>query len=251
MRSALCLSGIVGKLYTEKSGYKWENDIDFRIGHHFYKKNIIDVNENVDVFVFCWDIKYENEIIDLYQPKESLFIDQIQFKHNEQKLNNIESRWYGAQQVNNLKVKYENDNNFKYDFVMWSRFDVGIFDKLIFNSVQDNKALHIPRSNPPDMTRPTILDYWYFSNSYNMDIINNFYDHWKDYGYGSPHRDLYQWPTDNDIDVTMLNNFQDSEKGNGNTDIIRAVYDNCGYTDKKFDINNINKLRKYPRGTRF
>ena len=101
------------------------------------------------------------------------------------------------------------------------------------------------------MTRPTILDYWYFSNSYNMDIVNNFYDHWKEYGYGSPHRDLYQWPTDNDIDVTMLSNFEDSEKGNGNTDIIRAVFNNCGYTKEKFDIKRVNKLNRYPRGTRF
>ena len=40
MRAALCLSGIVGRLYTQKSGYEWENDIDFRIGHHYYQKNI-------------------------------------------------------------------------------------------------------------------------------------------------------------------------------------------------------------------
>ena len=31
MRIALCLSGIVGKLYTNKGNYKWENDVDFRI----------------------------------------------------------------------------------------------------------------------------------------------------------------------------------------------------------------------------
>ena len=84
-----------------------------------------------------------------------------------------------------------------------------------------------------------------------MDIVNNFYNHWKTYGYGSPHRDLYQWPTDNDIDVTMLSNFEDSEKGNGNTDIIRAVFNNCGYTTGKFDIKNVSKLNRYPRGTRF
>ena len=85
MRAALCLSGIVGRLYTQKSGYKWENDIDFRIGHYYYEKNIFNVNKNVDVFIFCWDTKYEDEINQLYRPKESLFIEQIQFKNNEQK----------------------------------------------------------------------------------------------------------------------------------------------------------------------
>ena len=51
MKIALCLSGIVGKLYTNKAGYQWETDVDFRIGHHFYKKHIFDVNDNVDVFI--------------------------------------------------------------------------------------------------------------------------------------------------------------------------------------------------------
>ena len=32
MRIALCLSGIVGKLYTKKAGYEWNGDVDFRIG---------------------------------------------------------------------------------------------------------------------------------------------------------------------------------------------------------------------------
>ena len=82
MRAALCLSGIVGRRYTQKSGYKWENDIDFRIGHYYYEKNIFNVNKNVDVFIFCWDTKYEDEINQLYRPKESLFIEQIQFKNN-------------------------------------------------------------------------------------------------------------------------------------------------------------------------
>ena len=49
----------------------------------------------------------------------------------------------------------------------------------------------------------------------------------------------------------MLSNFEDSEKGNGNTDIIRAVFNNCGYTKEKFDIKRVNKLNRNPRGTRF
>ena len=70
MKVALCLSGIVGKLYTNKAGYEWEGDIDFRIGHHFYKKHIFDVNNNIDVFIHSWDEKYEKELIELYKPKK-------------------------------------------------------------------------------------------------------------------------------------------------------------------------------------
>ena len=61
---------------------------------------------------------------------------------------------------------------------------------------------------------------------------------------------MYQWPTDNDIDIYILPEFEESEKGNGNTEIIRAFFDNCEYRGGDFDIENLKKLKKYPRGTR-
>mgnify|MGYP007077429603 FL=1 len=251
MKVALCLSGIVGKLYTNKAGYEWEGDIDFRIGHHFYKKHIFDVNNNIDVFIHSWDEKYEKELIELYKPKKSKFQKQIIFDEENIRQQSIESRWYGAKQVINLKKEYEEENNFTYDAVMWSRFDVGIFKNLMFSEIDDLNGMYIPKSNPPNLNSPTILDYWYFSSSKNMDVINSFHDHWREYGCRTPHKDLYQWPTNNDIDIYMLSDFEESEKGNGNTDIIRAVFDNCEYTNNKFDINNLNTLSSYPRGTRF
>jgi len=251
MRIALCLSGTVGKLYKNKSGYDWEGDIDFRIGHHFYKKHIFDVNDNVDIFIHCWDVKHEKELVKLYKPKKSKFQKQIVFDENNIRQNNIESRWYSTKQVIELKKEYEEENNFEYDVVMWSRFDVGFFKDLNFGDFKDFNSMYIAKSNPPNLNQPTILDYWYFSSSKNMDIINNFYNHWKEYGCRTPHKDLYQWPTDNDIDIFMLSDYSDSEKGNGNTDIIRAVFDNCQYQKGEFDMKNIKRLNSYPRGTRF
>ena len=251
MRIALCLSGIVGKLYTKKAGYEWNGDVDFRIGHHFYKKHIFDVNDNVDFFIHSWDVKFQKQLIDLYKPKKSKFEEQIMFDENNIRQHFIESRWYGAKQVNKLKCEYEKQNNFKYDAVMWSRFDVGLFKDLNFNKIDNFESMYIPKSNPPNLQKPTILDYWYFSSSKNMDIINSFHDHWREYGCRTGHHDLYQWPTDNDIDIYMLPDFEESEKGNGNTDIIRAVFDNCEYKDGEFNINKIKRLNNYPRGTRF
>ena len=252
MRIALCLSGIVGKLYTNKQGYKWEGDVDFRIGHHFYKKHIFDVNDNVDVFIHSWDVKYEKELIELYKPKMNKFEKQIIFNENNIRQHFIESRWYSVNEVNKLKKQYEKENDFTYDVVMSSRFDVGIFKDLDFSQIDDLDAMYVPKSNPPNPDRPTILDYWYFSSSENMNIINSFHSHWKEYGYGSPHRDLYQWPTDNDIDIYMLPEFEESEKGNGNTEIIRAVFEDCEYKGDNFlGVNKLKKLNKYPRGTRF
>ena len=46
--------------------------------------------------------------------------------------------------------------------------------------------------------------------------------------------------------------FQESWRGNGNTDLIRAVFENCEYNEKGFvGIENLRKIRTYPKGTRF
>ena len=235
MKIALCLSG---------------QPRSFEKGYEYHYKNIIE-NNDVDVFIHCWDTKYENQLVELYKPKKYSFEKQIIFDEQNKRQHIIESRWYSAKQVNDLKKQYEADNNFKYDFVMSSRFDVGIFKNLDFNDYKGSTGMYIPKSNPPNMNQPTILDYWYFSTSENMDIINNFHTKWKEYGCRTPHKDLYQWPTDNDIDIFMLPQFEESEKGNGNTDIIRAVFQNCEYKDEFIGIENLQKLSKYPRGSRF
>ena len=38
--------------------------------------------------------------------------------------------------------------------------------------------------------------------------------------------------------------------GNGDTEIIRAFFDNCEYREGDFNIENLKKLKQYPRGTR-
>ena len=95
MRIALCLSGIVGKLYTNKGNYKWENDVDFRIGHHFHKKHIFD-HHDVDVFIHSWSNEFKDQLLDLYQPKKYIIEEQIDFKQNTHRMNSICSRWYST-----------------------------------------------------------------------------------------------------------------------------------------------------------
>ena len=135
MRAAFLLSGVVGKFYTNKQGYEWSGDVDLRIGHHFFKKHIFDVNDTVDVFIHCWDTQYEKQLTELYQPKKSKFQEQIQFDNEIMRGNFIESRWYSTKQVTELKKEYEKENDFTYDVVMSSRFDVGFFEDLVFNEV--------------------------------------------------------------------------------------------------------------------
>ena len=92
---------------------------------------LFNYRQNVDVFIHSWDTKYENEIVNTYNPKKHKFQEQIIFNEDNVRQHFIESRWFGAKQVNNLKSEYEKENGFTYDVVMWSRFDVGFFTDLI------------------------------------------------------------------------------------------------------------------------
>ena len=53
MKCALLLSGIVGRVYKNKSKFEYENDVhvDFRIGHHFYKKKALLISEELFYFI--------------------------------------------------------------------------------------------------------------------------------------------------------------------------------------------------------
>mgnify|MGYP000026361337 FL=1 len=257
MRIALCFSGTIGRLYTSKSGHAWEKDIDYRIGHHFYDKNVFSVNDNVDVFIHSWATDYEDRLVEIYNPKKSKFEEQIVFGGHKDMAGweKSASRWYGAQQSIKLKKQYEEENNFKYDVVMWTRFDMGFFEKLDFSEIGDYSNMYVPDNNNPSTMKsdnPRILDYWYFSSSENMDIIGDLYDWGNKKGFGSPHSDIYQWPTMNNIQVFQWSKFQESWKGNGNTDLIRAIFDNCEYNENGFvGEKNLKMLTKYPKGSRF
>jgi hypothetical protein len=51
------------------------------------------------------------------------------------------SRWFSNFSVNKLRQEYEKDNNFKYDFVMTSRFDLAFETDLDFDSL-DKEAFY-------------------------------------------------------------------------------------------------------------
>ena len=256
MKIAICFSCIVGRLYTNKGSHLWSGDVDYRIGHHFYEKNIFSVNDDVDVFIHSWDTDYEDRLVEIYNPKKSKFEKQIIFggDDNIAGWEKSASRWYGTQQVNKLKQEYEEENNFKYDVVMWTRFDMGFFEKLNFNEIKDFNCMYVPDNNNPATMKsanPRILDYWFFSSSENMDIISNLYDWANKKGFGSPHSDLFQWPTKNNIQVCQWSKFQESWRGNGNTDVIRVIFDNCEYNENGFvGEENLIRLKNYPKGSR-
>ena len=200
-RVAFCLYGIVGGT-NGKSGDKGNEatseDI-LNLGYKHYKKHIFDKNKNIDVFIHTWSVDSEEEIKKLYQPKKSTFQKQIIFdipdyvKGEHKRKQNHYSRWYSTKKVIELKSLYEKKNNFKYDIIFLTRFDIAWQKNLDFSKYDPQffyaadcfqvKPLwgFIPLKYGYPYQNEGIADLWFFSNSNYMDLFSTLYDQLNEY----------------------------------------------------------------------
>lgn len=196
MKAALLLHGLIGSKHPGKSWSKHggEDEVLNECYNSFYKHFLSKVD--VDVFIHTWDLEYKNQLIKKFQPKLYKFkpqkiwpdeemVEWRQYQADDERVQAHYSRWYAAQEVNNLKKEYELKNNFKYDFVMLSRFDM-IWTRDIFFPEFDSSCFYVPETtdnsgNPwgwPYLNHNDELgDLWQISNSENMDKFCTLYDY--------------------------------------------------------------------------
>lgn len=163
---------------------------------------------NIDVFIHTWDIDKsqinkhfingggqimgsaikENQIqstLDLYNPISYKVEPQIQFELNKWedrtmpyiRSDYLYSMFYSIYQSNKLKSEYEIKNNFKYDWVIRSRFDVKLNSKINFDEFNNNII-----NTPSECFNSDqgYTDCFAFSNSINMNIYSDTFNHIDD-----------------------------------------------------------------------
>ena len=171
MKIALCLHGL-------STGRNDKGDIvTHEKAHETIKQNILDINDT-DIFIHSWN-EDEDEIKKIknsYKPKDFIFEKQVSFGSDENiKYHSIKSRWYSHKKSLELKGEYESKHNFKYDFVMVSRFDACYFTPFIFSEYDSNCFYSADDMNEND--RETALnDVWFFGGSEIMDKFSDIYD---------------------------------------------------------------------------
>lgn len=211
MKIALCLFGLIGgnagiggrgKQINPKNAYK------------YYKKNLID-HYDVDVFIHSWSIDLKDQLIELYKPKKNIIENQRKFEDVSLKnfgYNSIEelraiepyrepytdfsdlhayknfetllwrsySRWYSTMMSINLKKEFELANDFKYDFVISSRFDIALLKKINFEKLNNSKFYASLRHNRNDFNK-ALYDLIFISSSDKMDDFSNLYNRFRNY----------------------------------------------------------------------
>ncbi len=197
---ALCLSG-----YFDSFTDKTSKGID---GFKYIHKKILSVNEKVDVYVHSWDIERENEIKNLYKPKNFIFENQIDFSkkelsnyidvHHDRVIdaNRLLSQSYTVSKSIELACESEID----YDIIIKSRFDLGRINRssagkpfLTFNPFSINRNFW--RNKYPvqcinfdkgldmnyyyfakwNLNDQGPADMWWYSSKNNMRLFSEFY----------------------------------------------------------------------------
>jgi hypothetical protein len=85
------------------------------------------------------------------------------------------SRWLSTQKSIQLKKEHEEENNFKYDFVMSSRFDIGFNKKIDFRPLDPEIFYANYRIGRVD-EQDAFYDLVFLSGSENMDKFGDLYD---------------------------------------------------------------------------
>lgn len=139
MKSALCLSGIIGG--TQGKNGRGEL-VDFGLCAKTMFRNIIDVN-NCDVYIHSWSVDQQEELVEVYRPEISKFEAQIDFFEGGKILIgpvfNVRSRMYSVRE----SLKLKNKSGMKYDWTMIVRFDFMALKKFDFSQFK-GKYLYVP-----------------------------------------------------------------------------------------------------------
>lgn len=217
MKIALCLYGRYNNRYSKNSG----ND-----GTEYIANEIIAKTPNgIDVFIHSSDLESQAIIEKKYSKyiKQSIFEqknfrEKIKEKHIDESIfvpiggrdiSSLSSFLYSRSRSIELKREFETANNFKYDIVIASRFDLGQIDK--YNGNHTFRVSEINFNPEFDMSyiyaayyeqlNQGFADQWFYSNSENMDILSKMYEESFKY-----------YKKDSDYIKSMTNGWVDSNR---------------------------------------
>lgn len=189
MKIALCVGNLAA---TGKQGPE-----AYKKGFNHLKEKIIDKFKNVDVFLHSYELGLKDELIDLYKPVDYFFENPPDFSSQYKNLNfvytsdyrisptfsykNLYSMSFSRYSVGRLKKKYETDNNFKYDWVIFARYDISSashISHIHFNPNYDNSFIYTCMFS---QLNAGPQDQWFYSNSEKMDIIFSLHEKITEY----------------------------------------------------------------------
>jgi hypothetical protein len=189
MKIAICYYGLAYNMDSINNSNAKNQPVNYLSCYESHKNNLWLPN-NPDIFIHSWSTNVKDDILKKYSPVSHIIEDQIDFYQKASEIDNdykkefyyqrhhVLSRHYSEKKVIQLKAKLENENNFKYDIVMITRFDC------IYNSIWSFENLnmnyfYVTGGWPCDYSKD-LPDLWFFSNSDIMNIYGRIYDEFNE-----------------------------------------------------------------------
>lgn len=181
MKIAFCISGLFKPSTTHSEAYS----------NKFAYLKLKIKEYNADTFIFSFSKNLETEIIDIFEPKRvdfqyqddfSLQIQNISNHLNKETAKKVFSFFYSRKRVCQLRQEYEDKIKIKYDAVVLCRPDLGYISTENFQLPNlhclDLEYLYSMYWN---QLNAGMADWYFISNSSNIDFISKVYDKLPEY----------------------------------------------------------------------
>ena len=158
-------------------------------GYNNDKTNILDKCDNVDVFLHSQEPHLKDELLQLYKPVDCKFetgiLDLSSIIPDRCKnIPTVASMLYSRSVLGKLKSDFEKSNGFRYDWVIFVRYDVGTtphggdIENIYFDPTLDSNYIYTAMFT---QLNAGIQDQWWYSNSADSDIMFSLYENLSDY----------------------------------------------------------------------
>lgn len=145
-------------------------------GYESLKRNLHNF-EDYDIFIHAWDGVLAKDC-EIYKPKKIIIEPQKNIvpetvrEYSQSHFVHF-SMFYTMKESLKLKCIYEKENNFKYDLVIRTRFDISLDMYLSPEHYNLNTGVY----SPDVCANPAVISDWFnFSNSSTIDLYQNIYD---------------------------------------------------------------------------
>jgi len=146
-KAALCIRGAIakkskrcdtmGEIYTDPSGYVKYSSVYKSILKHIILAN---PEYDVDIFLHCWNVDLEEELVSMYKPAKYLFEDNNKYSDEINSRCLVPKDFGGIsqalsiQKVLELQEGHAATNGVRYDIIVLFRPDVLIWKDMIFST---------------------------------------------------------------------------------------------------------------------
>jgi hypothetical protein len=154
MKVALCLHGLVG---TDNKYGKGKKLINHKVGFRHFKKHVININEQVDVFIHTWSVDQVDAVTETYKPVAITAEEQPKTDYDIAGKHANFCRWNSVKKVISLMDQADTD----YDWVLLTRFDISFLVDFNFSTFDKNKFYAQGPPGPYENGLHLINDLWF------------------------------------------------------------------------------------------